>query len=197
MKKAKQRLTKARFKHYYRFTIKGATGEKDIHFFSKATVRIPKRVVVLPLEAEDVRRSIELDGVGNTQTCSMAVCTVKHKDSFQHKVVGFVDWYYNRAYIASKINSEGLPSECYVYEHRDSVARVNDSKDGHKKLLRSLEENGSRLVKLYPPRPSPERPGRKRGKNTGERSRAKTVLAKGAKLRSAFALRGGVPQLSA
>ncbi len=170
MKKAKQ--TTGRFKHYYRFTIKGAEGEKDRHFFSKATVRIPRRAVVLPLTAEHVRRSINLGGIANTQTCSMAVCTIEHKESFQHPVVGFVDWYYNRAYVASKMGKDGLPSECYVYEHRDSVARLNDSKGGQTKLLHALEENGPRVVKLYPPRPSPERPGRKRGKNTGERSRS-------------------------
>jgi hypothetical protein len=94
--------------------------------------------VELKLKAEDVQRSMQMDGIGNTQTCSMAICANRQADSFKHPVEGYIDWQYSRAYVVTKLNKDGLPCECVCYGHWDDVARVNDSKGGQKQLLADL-----------------------------------------------------------
>ena len=185
------RTTKAaRHRFYYKIT---DTNGKERLLSSAATVRIPKKEALLTLTAADVANSIERDGVGNTQTCSMAVCANRQAEAFSHDTEGFIDWTYSRAYVVSKVNRSGLPSECYVYSHNDSIARMNDSPGGQRKLLAELTKNGSRSIRLIPERgvgahgPFPLIPSVR----TGERAKRS---AKGAKARFAFAHLGGAPK---
>ena len=96
-------------------------------------MKIPTKGVDLELRPEHVRASKKLGGIGNTQTCSMAVCAKAHQGAFGHRVEGYIDWQYRRAYVVSKVSrATGLPNECYVYDHQDRVAPLNDSKGGQK-----------------------------------------------------------------
>jgi hypothetical protein len=189
MKDVAKKTVRPPARHYFRFKVDDHNGNERV-FVAKAKIRKPKKIVTLMLTAEDVRRSIKAKGVGNTQTCAMAMCAKAHAEAFSHPVEGFIDWYYRRAYVVSRLNAEGLPSECYVYDHNDDVAHLNDTKGGQQKLLQQLEANGDRIIRLHPPKQAKPRPGRSRGKNTGERSR---TLGTGAKLRFAVAQLGGVP----
>jgi hypothetical protein len=123
-----------------------------------------KKPVWITLTAEHVERSIRLKGVGNTATCSAAICTYAHKAAFPHPVVGYTDWTYSRAYVVSKLDDKGLPDECYCYEHDDEIARLNDSKDGQRQLLVRLRKSGSITILLRPYRQRSEegRSGRNR-----------------------------------
>lgn len=157
-----------------------------------AKVRRPKKAVLLELKASDVQASMMLGGVGNTQTCTMAVCAKRQADAFPHAVEGYIDWQYSRAYVVTKINKvTGLPCECVVYKHQDRVAQINDSKGGQKKLLDDLLRNGDRIIRLYPPPKQTKKPGVARGRKTGERS--PRIGSVGARLRFAVAELGGVP----
>ncbi len=185
---AKQKV--GRFRHAFRFKI--ADGE-DQFITAWAKVKIPSKRVKLVLRAEHVQKSQQLGGVGNTQTCSMAVCAKDHEGAFPHRVEGYIDWQYRSAYVVSKVSHDsGLPSECYVYKHNDKVAHLNDSKGGQAKLLQMINAKGAIVVALHPPTSPKRRPGRARGKNTGERSQPKT-LGVGARRRYAVALLGGAP----
>lgn len=180
------------YRHTFRFKVKTNDGEEKI-IAVKVRVHRAKAPVTLTLTAADVRRSIELKGVGNTQTCSMAVCAKRHAQAFPHPVDGFIDWQYARAYVVSKISkATGLPTECYCYAHSDDIAKVNDSRGGQKKLLADLEAGGARKIKLMPPPKFSQREsGRPRGREDGSRTIVRGV---GAKYRFAVAQLGGVPQ---
>jgi hypothetical protein len=171
--------------HRHAFRFKLETG-KVITAWAK--VRHAKTNVELVLTKEHIEKSIALGGQGNTQLCAMAVCSREHGDAFPHSFE-FVDWLYSKAYFVTK-TKDGLPSECVVYTHHDNIAPLFDTKAGMKKLLKVIEETGSKTIKLYPPRPRNARPGRPRGKNTGERQR--TIKAKGAALRFARLTMGGI-----
>jgi hypothetical protein len=151
--------------------------------------------VELKLKAEDVQRSMQMDGIGNTQTCSMAICANRQADSFKHPVEGYIDWQYSRAYVVTKLNKDGLPCECVCYGHWDDVARVNDSKGGQKQLLADLVVNGDREIHLLPPQARPPQTKHKKpvtkDKST-KRGPAKTLRLRGANLRFAVAQLGGV-----
>jgi hypothetical protein len=180
----------ARFRHAFRFKL--ADDDNQV-ITSWAKVKIPKQVVELVLKPEHVRASKKKGGVGNTQTCSMALCAKAHQESFPHPVEGYVDWQYRRAYVVSKVGREtGMPTECYVYDHNDRVAHLNDSKGGQDKLLTMLGNKGEITVRLRPPRQDAARPGRPEGRNTGARSQPKS-LGVGARRRFAVAFAGGVP----
>jgi hypothetical protein len=169
------------FRHYFRFRF-----DDGREFVARARVRIPRRAVQLKLSAENVQRSIDANGAGNTQTCAMSMCARSQRDAFPHPVDGFIDWYYRRAYVVSKVDRYGLPAECYVYAHNDQIAQLNDSRDGQKALLRDLKANGDRVVRLLvPPRRSPEKRGHiPTGNKTGTRDRT-VSLGVGARRRFA------------
>ncbi len=174
-------------RHTFRFKLDGASEL----ITARATVKRAKKPVKLTLTAEDVKSSMALKGVGNTQTCSMAVCAKRQADAFPHKVEGFIDWQYSRAFVVSKINREtGLPSECFVYRHQNNIAKLNDSKGGQKKLLAELEAEGPRVIRLSEVKTHVRKSGRPSGKRDG--SRAPRPTAMGAKLRFAVAQLGGV-----
>lgn len=186
----KKRKIRKPSRHTFNFKIVG-DGETRIHSV-KAKVTRASKPVTLTLDPADVERSIKLGGVANTQTCSMAVCAKRQAERFPHPVEGYIDWQYSTAYVVSKTKN-GLPVECYAYEHKDNIAKLNDSKGGQKKLLAELRETGPREIKLLPIRHR-VRPGRPAGKKDGSRTRKPTTLSvKGAKLRFAFSQLGGVP----
>ena len=180
-------------KHAFRFKIDSGEGSKPRIITARAEVRRARKSVDLVLTAEDVRRSMKLKGVGNTQTCSMAVCAKRQSSSFPHPVEGYIDWQYRRAFVVSKVSSQtGLPIECVVYDHNDKIAHLNDAKDGQKRLLADIEAHGDRVIRLNAVKPRVNQPaGRRAGKPTGTHS--SRPVAMGAKLRFAVAQLGGVP----
>jgi len=190
MAKNSKRRTRP-LRHAFRFKIE-ATG-KVVTFWAK--VIEAKRDVYLPLKAEHVRESIRLKGVGNTQTCAMAVCARREKEAFSHPVEGYIDWTYTRAWVVSQTDRNGMPSICYVYEHSDGIGRLNDTPGGQRQLLAELvAEGGERIVHLRAPSKSSgknvKKDTRGRGAQDGSRSR---VQPRGAKQRFAFAQAGAVP----
>ena len=189
---AKQTSKRLKHRHAFRFIVPGEDGDKDKVFTAWATVTAAIKSVKLVLTAADVRRSMKLKGVGNTQTCSMAVCAKRMADRFPHPVEGYIDWQYSRAYVVSKVSKvTGLPSACVVYLHNDTIAKLNDTRGGQQKLLADLEANGDRAVLLRPARVrGPVTQRKPTGKVDG--SRSSRPAAHGAKLRFAFSQLGGV-----
>jgi hypothetical protein len=186
MKKA----TRKPSRHTFRFKIE-VEGEKPKIISAKAKVTRASKPVTLTLTAEDVKRSMTLKGVGNTQTCSMAVCAKRQASAFPHPVEGYIDWQYSSAYVVTKVSKEnGMPTACVAYRHSDEIAYLNDSKDGQKRLLANLIENGPRKIKLRPIVYRPREKGRPRGTYDGSRTPRPHPV--GAKARFAFAQLGGV-----
>lgn len=163
---------------------------------SWARVIAAARPVALLLTAEDVKRSIDMDGVGNTQTCSMAICSLRQAHAFPHAVEGYIDWQYSRAYVVTKLNKDGLPCECVVYRHEDDIAKINDSKGGQKKLLADLAEHGDRRILLGPMQRRFTSPDRTKvpDKKPIKRGPSKVLHLRGANLRYAVASLGGIEQ---
>ena len=178
-------------RHAFRFKV----GSEGKIITCWATVVEAKRDVFLPLKVEHVREFIRLNGVGNTQTCSMAVCAKHNADCFPHKVEGYIDWFDSRAFVVSRLNKNGLPSACYAYAHSDGIGRTNDTAGGQRKLLDELEKaGGERVIHLRPIRRIPTHKIPRSGRRDGSRTKAKTqTQVRGAKLRFAVAALGGVP----
>jgi hypothetical protein len=176
-------------RHAFKFTILNEDGSTQT-LIAWAKVKPAKLPVDLELNPDDVRRSMRLKGVGNTQTCSMAVCAKRQADRFPHPVEGYIDWQYARAYVVTKLDKRTrLPSECVAYRHSDDIAKLNDTSGGQLKLLESLEKNGSRVISLRPPdRPRIRLPGKPIGRKTGDRTSRPAAV--GAKLRFAVAQLG-------
>ena len=194
--KSSKRKTK-RHRHCFRFKITGVDGKPQV-IEAWAKVIRAKSPVTLDLTADHVKRSIKLKGVGNTQTCSMAVCSIAQADRFPHPVAGYIDWQYSRAFVVTKIGKDGLPSECVEYTHSDSIAKQNDTKGGQKKLLAQLIEKGDRHIRLlptadqstYPSHKARKHDGRPKGANDGTRTK-RAYTPRGGKLRFAIAQLGG------
>jgi hypothetical protein len=145
----KKKFAPVRHKFLYRW--EDSNGKHHV-IEAWARVRHPSRAVPVTVKAAHVERSIKRDGVGDTANCSMAICAVDHADAFPHAVEGHIDWTYTRAFVVSKVGRDGLPKECYVYDHNDEIARMNDSKGGQLKLLKLLQEGGPRTITLTPKR---------------------------------------------
>lgn len=197
MKKTKKKTQKFRsYRHLFLFKIPSfANPGKFTVIKSWAKVINATRPVTLRLTADDVQQSMRLGGIGNTQTCSMAVCAQRNADAFNHPVEGYIDWQYSRAYVVTKVNREGMPSECVVYNHSDDIAKVNDTKGGQKQLLADLTVNGDREIRLSLPQIRPSQKGETHPwKKEGEikRGPSKTLHLRGANLRFAVAQLGGV-----
>lgn len=188
--------TKRRATHQIRHTFYGKMFHPldDSTTINKVKARVipAKKPVDLVLEYDHVAKSIKLKGVGSTTSCTMAVCAGAQKDAFPHKVYPILDWTYSRAFITSKLDRNGFPSECYCYEHNDDIAKLNDTTGGQRKLAKKLKADGPMVIKLKPYRKRSDlgRPGAGR-KSSGARSR----LGVGAKLRYATMIAGGVPGL--
>ena len=111
-------------RHAFHFKLPGG---KVLTAWAKA--RNAKKAVVLNLTAEDVQGSIELKGIGNTQTCSMAVCAKRQANAFPHAVDGYIDWLYRTAFVVSKIDRKtgtAFPNRRCTGENRE-ICRQCDS----------------------------------------------------------------------
>jgi hypothetical protein len=177
-------------RHAFRFKVGPKDESKVVTFWAK--VKPGKRDIYLTLAADDVRRAIKLGGVGTTDTCTMAVCAKRQRDQFPHSVEGYVDWFYSRAFVVSKCDKNGMPVECYEYMHNDSIAKLNDTRGGQKKLLAQLEAKGDRIIHLLPVKRYDHHTRRSPPKGVGDGSRTKVIRSKGAALRFAAAQMGGV-----
>jgi hypothetical protein len=176
-------------RHSFRFKIEGQTKPLT----AKAKVRRATKEVQLILTASDVRQSIKMKGGGNTQTCSMAVCAKRQADAFSHAVDGYIDWQYRTAFVVSKVSKQtGMPIECVAYEHKDKIAKLNDTKGGQQKLLKELEAKGERVVRLLPIKKRTRTYGPRPNRAKPDGSRAPRPAGVGAKLRFAVAQLGGV-----
>jgi len=178
-------------RHLYLFEVAANNGVTN-NIKAWAKTRTPKRTAEIVLTEEDVKRSMELHGAGNTQKCSAAICVIRNEDEFSHRVVGYIDFYYKTCFVASKLNPEThLPSECYRYVHNFGwVARLNDKKGGgQKELLAIIQRKGPIVIRLHPRKRTdwPKHGG------TGRRDGTRSTRLIGAKLRHAEATLGGVP----
>lgn len=175
----------AAIRHTFLYKWEDNNGKEHV-IKAKAKVRHPSRAVTLTIKPEHVLKSIRRKGVGHTANCAMAICTTDHTESFPHKVEGHIDWTYTRAFVVSKVDRNGLPSECYVYDHWDDVARLNDTLNGQQKLLRQLQEEGPRQITLTPKRLRSKKGRSGKGrKKTGARDIERRL--RGGKLRYAVA----------
>lgn len=185
-RKPKSKFRKQR--HAFKFRL--GVGKK-ITAWSKV---IPAKTGVdIILDVPHVQRSIELNGVGDTHNCTMALCTQGHAASFPHKVDGgYIDWWYRRAFISSKLDKNGLPVQCYEYEHNDNIALFQDTPGGQRRLLAKLEKDGPMTIHLLPVRKhggTSKQTAHRSSKKDGSRTKNKP---RGPKLRAAVALGGGV-----
>jgi hypothetical protein len=147
------------------------------------------------LTADHVTKSIKAKGVGDTLRCSVAFCVRDHADKFPHAIDGgMIDFQYTTAFVASKHNKSGWPTECYVYQHSlGEFAKLNDSRGGQRKLLKLIEQHGPIHIVLRPARKRKEPPvGGHGGAVRGLRAKI-DYSGRGASRRAAYALAGGVP----
>lgn len=187
-------MKKKAVKHRHLFSMRSVdvTGKEHIHKIWAVVKQPPKGTVIdLVLKAEHVQKSIDLHGVGNSQTCSMTVCMVHNGKLFPHPVAGYTDWYYSTVYVASKVDPvTGFPSECYRYVHGDEIAAMNDTAAGQKKLLKLLKKNGDQIVSIK----ARHRKDKTKFGGTGRRDGSRSgVKVRGAKLRAATLQLGYVP----
>ena len=153
-----------------------------------AKVRLATKTVTLRIDKAHVQQSITAKGVGSTSACVAAICMARNAEAFPHQVEGHVDFNYYRAFVVSKVDKHGLPSECYAYEHnRKDIALLNDTPGGQKRLLAMTPID--LVLKPYRVRSVIGRPGTH--SKTGTRTRA--IAAKGAKLRYQTATVGVFP----
>ncbi len=189
MKKPKGKVAKKPYSNRHTFMFKVDSGEV---IKAPAVVVPATRDVELVLTADHIKKSLKLGGQGNTQKCAMAVCSKEHRESFGHDFI-YVDWLDTKAYFVTETKN-GLPSKCVVYAHHDKVAPLFDTKSGLTKLLKDIEQNGPKIIKLYPPRiyadVSHGGAGHANSAKNGERS--KVIRAKGAALRFARLQLGAV-----
>ena len=183
-------MKRRRNRHTFIFKVRTNNGEEQT-LKAPAKVRHAKKTVRLRLTADHVRQAIALHGAGDTQKCAMAVCSIAHRASFPHPVVGYIDWFYSRAFVASKLNRKnGMPAECVEYVHYDDIGRLNDTPGGLSKLLAKIKKEGGRDIIL---RPIPKSQIEQKYTYTGHKGAYNgTKSSRGAKLRHAVAEIGGV-----
>jgi len=192
---AKKRKSKvyADVKHPFNYALVFVGSDRRIVKKAMAKVRPAKKPVTIEITAAHVRQSIKAEGAGSTSACVAAVCMSRTADAFGHPVEGHVDFNYTRAFVVSKLDKNGLPSECYCYEHnRKDVAKLNDTPGGQRKLLEMIEKNGPIKLELKPHRVRSE-PGRSGRDRPTTGARKKGIPAKGAKLRYAVLKMGAMP----
>ena len=171
MSKKKRRSVYEVNKHTFRFrTAQGMVIK------SPAKVRRGRLKIVLRLTTADVLHAIKLKGAGDTQNCPGALCTTREKDKFTHLVVGYVDFWPSRVYVASKLNALGLPIECYVYDHDENetiVDIVDSTPNGLQKLLKKVKAAGGHIDFVLKPARDHSKgshgPAKKPGKFTNRR----------------------------
>lgn len=182
-----KKLTNLKNRHTFNFKLENGAMIK-----APAKVKRASKIVKVTLVESHIEESLANNGQGNTQKCAMTVCSRAHAAAFPHPFY-FVDWLDSRAYFVTRVNSSGLPAECVVYSHHDSVAKLFDTRPGMKKLLKTIKEKGPLTITLYPPEVYAREKGRARGNPTGERKRLiKGAVARGAIKRFYRASLGGV-----
>ena len=190
---AKRKSKVAPVRHPFLYRLETGNGASKVRK-AWAAVEYTRTPVELKLTAAHVRKSMTAGGAGMTSSCSVAICTYAHADKFPHNVEGHIDFNYSRAFVVTRVDKNGLPSRCRVYEHnaRD-IARLNDTPGGQKKLLEKIERDGPITVTLKPHRvrSAVGRSGRTRG-TTGARDPISGL--KGAKLRYAVYKLGVPPE---
>jgi len=189
-KKRKSKVAKAR--HPFLYRLENGDGTSKVRK-AWATVEYTTKPVDLVLTAAHVRKAMNANGAGSTSACAMAICTYNHADAFSHSVEGHIDFNYSRALVVTKLDKQGLPCKCRVYEHNArNIARLNDTPGGQQKLLDLILRDGPITVTLKPHRVRSEvgRSGRTRVA-TGARDPLKGM--KGAKLRYAVYKLGAIP----
>jgi hypothetical protein len=193
MRKAKKPIT-AKVRHPFLYRLENGDGTSKVRK-AWATVKYATKDVQLVLTAAHLRRSIKAQGAGTTSHCAVAICAYNHSDAFPHNVEGHIDFNYSRAFVVSKGDKHGLPSNCVVYEHdaRD-IAKLNDTPGGQQKLLERIERDGPITVtlKAHRQRSAPGRNGAVR-KPTGVRDPATKGL-RGARLRYTVYKLGSQPE---
>ncbi len=175
--------------HFKTVVTDPVTGNHRVQTDRAKTIPATKGIT-LTLTADHVRQSMKLGGVGCTQTCAMAVASILQANLFPHGFVGIIDWTFCRAFVASKLSKDGKPCECVVYEHEDEIARLNDSKNGQRKLLAMLERDGPKTIHLRPWRAHSPADRRTRTSTSGVRARTPSN-GQGAAARVAFARQSG------
>ena len=147
-------------------------------------VFVPTEIVTLLLTEHAVKRSKELHGRGNSQTCSGSLCVYQQRDCFTHPVTGVTDFLYSRVFI----QSDDKKKECYGYMHSAPwFPKLNDQKGGHDKLLAKLKENKGPLSIVL--RPIEYQPPAPHGNRTGTRPR-RSARKRGTHLRAAVGTYG-------
>jgi hypothetical protein len=190
MRKPKSKVAKVR--HPFLYRLENGDGTSKIRK-AWATVEYTTKPVEIVLTAAHVRKSMERQGAGNTSSCSVAICTYNHRSAFPHNVEGHIDFNYSRAFVVTRVDKNGLPSRCKVYEHNArNIAKLNDTPGGQQRLLDAIEKDGPITVTFKPHRVRSAigRPGAGRP-TTGARNPMKGL--KGAKLRYAVYKLGSMP----
>ena len=173
--------------HKFRFKVLTIDGKTRTLVFN-TKVRKPKKPVVLELAADHIQKALDVKGFGNTENCMMAVCAKENAKKFSHPVDGYIDWQYRTCFVVSKINKDGMPTECYGYVHNCKFAQHFDkflvepeSKKIIMGVLHDLKEKGPMQINLLLPKK--RKPRREpKGKLSGIRSK---TASKGAHLRFA------------
>lgn len=146
MPRKKQVVNPARG-HFWRFVPRA--GKKEIRI--PTTVTRATEPVTLTLTLDHVLEAIGKRGIGDSQNCAMSCSAEAQAQNFPHPFAGYIDWTYTVCFVASKLDKNGVfPTECIRYEHNDDVARMFDNPAGRAKLIKSLKEDGPRLVRLLP-----------------------------------------------
>jgi hypothetical protein len=157
----------------------------------RSTVVRATEDVEITLTEGHVLASLAKEGIGNTQKCAVSTACQAQTHVFPHAFVGFIDWTYAAAYVATKLDATGIfPAECVRYEHADAVAKLFDTPAGRLKLLEDLRKNGPKVIKLRKPRnrtaraytPTSQRPPRN---PEGVGTRSAQPQPRGAALRQA------------
>lgn len=129
----------------------------------------PKSLAPVPisLTSQDVLIAVAQKGHGDASRCAGAVCGKRHGHLFPHPVL-FIDWTPSRAYVVTKLDKNGMPSECVTYIHRDEVASLFDRPSGYKQLLKQIDSNGGELkITLTPAHLYARNDGGKKPNRTG------------------------------
>jgi len=159
-----------------------ATRRPNRHFFilkpaRGRNIKVPTKVwrgkkrITLYLSKQHFDDSMKLRGMGDGQLCAGAFCVCDHAALFPHKVFPYVDFQDTRMWVVSRLR-DGMPSECYVYDHNSIIPKTFDSEKGRDQL-RAILERANVTINLYPVLPDTR--GRRSGPNKGPSRKKRTV----------------------
>lgn len=166
-------------------------------------LKIPVRVryatepVDIYVTEEDALRGINLNGQGDTQNCPGALCVVRERNKFPHKIadIGIVDWYPSRMWTISKARKKtNQPLECVEYEHDGGIDDIVDSTpDGLFRLLEKIRATPDKRIKVSL-KPSRDHGHGSQGKTKikGKFKNRRAILSRGHEHRYAKAMAGAL-----